>query len=160
MLIRAARTDEAGALSELALRSKAHWGYSDAFIAACREELRLHPGEVERRRTTVAERDGRVAGFVTLDGEPPEGELGMLFVDPPDIGQGVGRLLVSHTLDTARRLGFTRLTLASDPNAELFYRAMGAERIGWVPSGSIPGRELPLMMVDLEEGARARQGDG
>ncbi|ONK11033.1 GNAT family N-acetyltransferase [Streptomyces sp. MP131-18] len=149
MLIRAARAEEAGALSELALRSKAYWGYSDAFIAACREELRLHPGDIERRRTTVAEREGRAIGFATLDGEPPEGELGMLFVDPLAIGQGVGRLLFNHTLDAARGLGFTRLTLSADPNAEPFYRLMGAVRVGSEPSGSIPGRELPLMAVDL-----------
>ncbi|MDT0441208.1 GNAT family N-acetyltransferase [Streptomyces johnsoniae] len=149
MLIRAARAEEAGALSELALRSKAYWGYSDAFIAACREELRLHPGDIERRRTTVAEREGRAIGFATLDGEPLEGELGMLFVDPLAIGQGVGRRLFDHTLDVARGLGFTRLILGADPNAEPFYRRMGAVRVGSEPSGSIPGRELPLMAVDL-----------
>jgi hypothetical protein len=37
--IRKARPDEAGELTELALRSKAHWGYDEAFMASCREEL-------------------------------------------------------------------------------------------------------------------------
>lgn len=52
-------------------------------------------------------------------------------------------------MDRARRLGFTRLTIDADPNAEPFYRAMGAVRIGAVPSGSVPGRELPLLEVSL-----------
>ena len=39
LTIRAARVGEAGFLSELALRSKAHWGYDAAFIEACRDEL-------------------------------------------------------------------------------------------------------------------------
>lgn len=159
--VRAAREDEAEALSELALRSKGYWGYDEAFLAACREDLRLHPGEVAARRTVVAvERaqeadvparwaDGRqapqVLGFATLEGAAPEGELGMLFVEPAAIGRGVGRLLYRHVLAEAGRLGFTRVVVASDPHAESFYLAMGAERTGTTPSGSIAGRELPLL---------------
>ncbi|MDT0542633.1 MULTISPECIES: GNAT family N-acetyltransferase [Streptomyces] len=143
--LRAGREDEAEALSELALRSKGHWGYDAAFLAACREELRLRPGEVAARRTTVAEQAGRILGFATLEGAGPEGELGMLFVDPEAIGGGVGRLLYRHVLREAGRLGFTRLTIEADPHAEAFYLAMGAERVGDAPSGSIPDRALPLL---------------
>jgi len=151
MRIRAARGEEAGVLTELALRSKAHWGYDDVFMEMCREELTVQAAEVERQRTVVAEREGRVVGFATLEGEPPGvGELGGLFVDPAAIGQGVGRLLFEHTLATARELGFTRLTLDADPNAEGFYRVMGASRVGMAPSGSIPGREVPVMAISLE----------
>ena len=149
MRIRAARADEAAELSGLALRSKAHWGYDDLFMERCRAELTLRADEVERLRTVVAEQRGRVLGFAPLRGEPPVGELGMLFVDPPAIGRGVGRLLFEHTLATARGLGFARLTLDADPNAEAFYRAMGASRVGSTRSGSIAGRELPVMAVEL-----------
>ncbi|MGP4112678.1 GNAT family N-acetyltransferase [Streptomyces sp. 4N509B] len=148
MLVRAARPEEAALLSELALRSKGHWGYDEDFLERCREELTLRPGDVEQRRTAVAERHGRVLGFVTVQGDPPDGELGMLFVDPPAIGGGVGRLLFEHALAVAQTLGFTRLEIGADPHAEAFYRAMGATRVGKVPSGSVPGRELPLMTVD------------
>jgi N-acetylglutamate synthase-like GNAT family acetyltransferase len=150
MRIRAARGEEAAILSELALRSKAHWGYDETFMEKCREELTLRAAEVEARRTVVAEREGRIIGFVTLQGEPPVGELGMLFVDPPAIGQGVGRLLFEHVLAAARGLGFVRLTLDADPHAEAFYLAMGATRVGTVPSGSIAGRELPVMVIGLQ----------
>lgn len=88
MLIRDARPDEAGELTELALRSKAHWGYDAAFMASCREELTVRPSEVGERRTAPAERDGRVLGFTTVDGRPPDGAVGMMFVDPSALGQG------------------------------------------------------------------------
>ena len=39
--IRLARLDEAEQLTQLALRSKASWGYSEEFMAACRDELTL-----------------------------------------------------------------------------------------------------------------------
>lgn len=149
ILVRPAAAEEAGGLGDLALRSKAYWGYDDAFLEACRAELAVSPDELTARRTTVAEQDGRVVGFATLDGDPPQGELGMLFVDPLSIGKGVGRLLFDHVVAMAREAGFVRLTIDADPNAEPFYLAMGAERIGSTPSGSIPGRTLPLLALPV-----------
>jgi GNAT superfamily N-acetyltransferase len=73
----------------------------------------------------------------------------MLFVDPPAIGSGVGGALFAHLSALALDLGFHRLTIASDPNAEPFYLARGAVRIGAVPSGSVEGRVLPLLAVAL-----------
>ncbi|MEU0134686.1 GNAT family N-acetyltransferase [Streptomyces sp. NPDC006296] len=149
MRIRPGRSEEAGALTELALRSKAHWGYDEAFLAACRAELTLTRGDLADGRTAVAEEDGRVLGFTTLAGDPPEGALAMMFVEPDVIGRGVGRLLYAHTVGAARRCGFVRLTVDADPHAEAFYRAMGARRTGSVPSGSVPGRELPRLEIAL-----------
>ncbi|WP_206305995.1 GNAT family N-acetyltransferase [Streptomyces sp. RFCAC02] len=149
MLIRAARADEAGCLGELALRSKAHWGYDAAFMAACRDELTVTAEEIAT--TAVAERDGRVIGFSTFVGEPPDGRLRMMFVEPECIGQGVGRRLFEHTAVAAGRAGHTSLTFDADPHAVPFYRAMGASRIGVTPSGSIPGRMLPLMTLALAD---------
>ncbi|MEV6483314.1 GNAT family N-acetyltransferase [Streptomyces sp. NPDC051576] len=150
VLIRPARATEADVLTDLALRSKAHWGYDAEFLEACRDELSVAANEVARRRTTVADRDGRILGFTTLEGEPPTGVLGMMFVEPQAIGQGIGRLLLERTIAAGRDLGFTQLTIDADPNAEPFYSAMGAVRIGTVPSGSIPGRVLPQMVVTIQ----------
>ncbi|GAA1507124.1 GNAT family N-acetyltransferase [Nocardioides humi] len=148
--LRPARPGEAAALTELALRSKGHWGYDDGFLEACRDELTMRDDELAARRTVVAELpDGRIAGFRTLEGEPPTGVLGMMFVDPDLIGHGVGRALVTHLVEEARAAGFTLLTIDADPNAEAFYRAAGAVRVGATPSGSIPGRVLPLLELRL-----------
>jgi GNAT superfamily N-acetyltransferase len=141
--------DEAGLLSDLALRSKGHWGYDQAFLDACREELTLAPADVRAKRAVVAERDGRVVGFYTLAGDPPVASLDHLFVEPTAIGTGVGRALWHHAVAAAQSLGFTRIQIEADPDAEAFYLAMGARRRGTVPSGSIPGRELPLLDFDV-----------
>ncbi|WLQ43094.1 GNAT family N-acetyltransferase [Streptomyces laculatispora] len=149
MRVRPGRPSEAAELTGLALRSKGHWGYDEAFLAACRDELTMAPADIDRRRTAVAEEDGRVLGFTTLEGAPPVGVLGMMFAEPDAVGSGVGRLLFGHVVAEARRLGFARFTIDADPNAEGFYRAMGAVRIGVTPSGSVPGRELPLLEFTL-----------
>lgn len=149
MKIRPARPEEAAALSALCFRSKAYWGYDEAFMEACRDELTLHPDDVQRRRTTVAEHDGRIVGVYTLDREPPVAEIGLFFVSTGEIGTGVGRRLWEHLVARARQLGFDAISIEADPNAEEFYLRMGAVRVGEAPSGSIAGRTLPLLRYDL-----------
>ena len=53
--VRPARADEAGTLTELAMRAKASWGYDAAFMAACREELTLTPQKMAAWQVWVAE---------------------------------------------------------------------------------------------------------
>jgi len=148
MVIRPARPDEAGRLTELALASKAHWGYSVEFLVACRAELTVTAERCASGSVRVAEVN-EVAGFAELAGVLPSLELTLLYVRPDRMGQGVGGLLLGDALSRARACGATELRLDADPHAEGFYRHRGAVRIGDRPSGSIPGRRLPLLSFDL-----------
>lgn len=138
--IRAAAPGDAATLTALAMRSKAHWGYDEAFMEACRPSLAIHATCVQP--TFVATLDDAVAGFYQLEGD----EVGAFFVDPPFIGRGVGRALWDHLIGHARTVGLAWVTILSDPNAEGFYLAMGAQRIGEAPSDVFgPSRPLPLL---------------
>lgn len=144
--LRPARPDEAALISALALRSKAHWGYDEAFLAACRRELTWTAAQCASGDVVVAERHGAVVGFFALGGEATgRGELDACFVDPPAIGTGVGGVLLRGALEEALRRGWRTLTLAADPGAVAFYEHHGARRVGEVASGSVPGRTLPLL---------------
>jgi GNAT superfamily N-acetyltransferase len=145
--IRPARPGEARALSALALRSKAHWGYDDAFLATVRQSLTVSEADLRSAPVFVLEADGAPAGFYRVVGAPPDGELSDVWLDPTLIGRGLGRALFQHALDTAASRGFTRLVIESDPNAEGFYAAMGAQRIGERPSPVDEHRKLPLMRI-------------
>ncbi|MBW5484886.1 GNAT family N-acetyltransferase [Streptomyces bambusae] len=129
--IRVARPEEAAALTELVLRSKAHWGYGREFLERCAPELRIDAHEVGPRRVVVAE-EGRSApvGVASLEGDGARGTLGLLFVEPAAIGRGVGRALYRHAVARARELGMRRLVVDADPHAAGFYRALGAEESG------------------------------
>jgi GNAT superfamily N-acetyltransferase len=147
-----ARPAEAAALSALALRSKGYWGYDAAFLDACRDELTLSPDQAAAARV-VRDAGGAVRGFHLLapdaDVHPGRGELLMLFVDPSAIGRGVGRALLEDAVRYAARRGWSTLRVESDPGAEGFYLAHGARRVGSVPSGSVPGRDLPLLELSV-----------
>ena len=148
--IRPARLDEAEAITGVAMRSKAYWGYDDRFMEIFRPELTVTVDNIERDHVAVAERDGRIAGFVHLR---PEGdqilELVSLFIDTWAIRQGIGKLLWDHALAHARTAGYRAVTLESDPNAEAFYRKQGAVETGRRESALMPGRVLTLMTIEL-----------
>jgi GNAT superfamily N-acetyltransferase len=150
-VIRPAHAHEAALLSDLALRSKGYWPYDAAFLEACRVELTVTAGYIESHSVYVCERNGRVLGFYALDEKPPDGELDYLFVEPDSIGHGHGKRLFLHATENARRRGWSYLIIEADPYAEPFYLAMGAVRVGEVPSGSIPGRVIPLCRLSLIE---------
>ena len=150
--IRNAEVHEATELSRLAIRSKAYWGYTRAFMQACREELTVTADEIDSPDThyVVAEFESTIAGFCALGPISDfKCELEAMFVDPEYIGRGVGRTLMKYASKTAKAMGATKLIIQSDPNAEKFYRAAGGELIGNCESASFPGRLLPLFSVDL-----------
>lgn len=148
-MIRAASADESQRLSELALRSKGHWGYPDDFLEACRDELLVEPGP--DREYFCAQYGDTIAGFYGLTRLDDDCvELEALFVEPTLIGRGFGRQLLEHAIAHARRSGATRMLIQGDPNAERFYRAAGGVKVGERPSGSIPGRVLPLFEITLK----------
>jgi uncharacterized protein (TIGR00730 family) len=143
--IRRARPDQAEALSALAIRSKAHWGYDAEFMQLVAPMLTFSADAVRDQPVYVLDVDGELAGFYRLAGAPPTGWLEDLWLEPDWIGRGAGRRLFEHALATAGELGFEALQIEADPNAEGFYLAMGAVRVGDVRSDS--GRTLPLLRV-------------
>ena len=151
--IRLARIEEASALSELCVRSKATWGYDEAFMALARAVLQVSREQIAAGDVWVATAaDGEVAGMVSLgpSEQPNTLDLDKLFVEPQRIRTGVGRALIAHAIDEARRRGATRLTILSDPYAAGFYERNGARRLGEAPSDAIPGRFVPLYEIKLD----------
>ena len=150
---RSALATDAVKLSRLAQRSKAYWGYPQEFMLACEEELAVPAQAIERGEIhyEVALERQQLVGFSALEGlSDGEIELGALFVDPPYIGQGVGRQLMTRAKSRAAQLGARVLTIQGDPHALAFYRAAGAKLCGERESGSIPGRMLPLLRIELQ----------
>ena len=152
--IRPAVSGDMHALGELALRSKAYWGYSKEFLEACREELTYSPANLESPRWhfCVVETSDRIAGFYCLEQNANSTvELEALFVEPDCMGTGIGRILIESAKDAAVRLGATALIVQADPNARGFYVSAGGVFTEERESQSIPGRLLPVFTISLLE---------
>ena len=151
--IRRARAREAGALTGIAVRAKAAWGYGEDFMARARAELTVSVSTIRKAPVFVLESDSSLRGFYGLTVPPAsstdnrEVEIAFLFVEPEDFGRGYGALLWRHAATEAAKLG-TRLIVESDPNAAGFYRRMGMTASGQRISSST-GRTLPMLNLDL-----------
>ena len=146
--IRKPNAGESIFLSELALKSKAHWGYNQKLIEAWRKELIVSEEMLKTFITYVAFDGNKIIGFWSR--EPVEKlSAGRLFIDPEYIGKGIGKLLWSSVMKEAKNRGLKCLIWEADPNAEPFYLKMGAKRINLKKSSVVPDRMIPIMRFDL-----------
>ena len=152
LTIREALPHEADLLSRLALRSKAYWGYSQAFLDACRSELTVDASRLgtDDYQCFAALDGGSILGFYTVERVSAGSyELEALFVEPEQIGTGVGRMLMQHAVRRLSERGAERLVIQGDPHATEFYLAAGARQVGMRVSESVPGRHLPLFEIEI-----------
>ena len=149
LVLRQPTLGELQKLSELCLRSKAVWGYDQAFIEAFRTELTLLPEDLIATRIVVAEDDNSLAGVAQVRVTDAEADLLKLFIEPSRLRNGIGRILFRWATEQARQMGANKLFIVADPDAAPFYRRMGALDVGIAPSGSIPERMLPKLALEL-----------
>ncbi|QQO12793.1 GNAT family N-acetyltransferase [Bradyrhizobium diazoefficiens] len=129
-ILRAPTVEELPALSALCFRSKAVWGYDDAFMEACRRELTIESDDLRTSSIAVAEEDGKIVGVAQIKVIGSEADLLKLFVEPTTLRSGVGRSLFLWAINQATSEGADRLVIEADPDAAPFYRRMGAEDCG------------------------------
>lgn len=138
--IRRAVARDAKRLTRLVTASRAY----DGPYAPMVQGYRVGPDYIEAHRVFAAVgADERVLGFYSLIVSPPE--LDLMFVGDEVQGLGIGRLLIGHLRDEARRAGLSDVRVVSHPPAEGFYRSVGAERTGTVAA------RPPAVMWDRPE---------
>jgi len=138
--VRRAVARDARRLTRLVTTSRAYEGPYAPMVAG----YKVGPDYIEAHRVHVAvDDDGRVLGFYALVLSPPE--LDLMFVADDVQGRGIGRLLVGHLREEARRAGLLSVRVVAHPPAEGFYRSVGAERTGTVAA------RPPAVMWDRPE---------
>ena len=149
--IRRATSDEADTLTSIAHAAKRHWNYPEKWIEQWKADLTITPDFIASNEVYVAIVDGVIAGCCALVVGESLAELEHMWIDPRQMGSGVGRTLFEYAKQRARQLGLLELELSADPNAEGFYERMGATRIGEVQA-DMDGqtRVLPRMRIELQ----------
>jgi GNAT superfamily N-acetyltransferase len=81
--------------------------------------------------------DAQIHGFSA--GDPRDGTIFALFVDPSREGRGIGQALIALACATLRQAGHKTATLGTEPGtrAEQFYRRNGWTSFGHKPNGEI-----------------------
>ena len=145
-LIRRATPDDVDALTDLAHRAKAHWRYPATWLRAWDPQLTITTGYLEIHHVWVADVDGRIVGMCALEDRRRTWGLEHVWVEPAVHRRGIGRALVLHALDEARRMRPGVVQLLADPYATGFYERLGARFAGEsrAPMPGAPDRTLPI----------------
>src|SRR5262245_46616870 len=111
----------------------------------------------ERYPVFVAEREGRVVGWASLNRFNPRPAYDhvadlSIYVERSARGRGVGRALLPPVIDAARTIGYHKMVLAAFPtNARgmQLYEAMGFQRVGiYREQGLLDGRWVDVIVME------------
>ena len=95
------------------------------------DAIELPAEQIAKGGVFVSEWKGAIVGFAAIlpraDGES---ELDALFVEPHMQRRRIGRSLIEHCAEAARKRGSTALHVVGNPHAKSFYAACGFEVIG------------------------------
>ena len=149
MNIRQATSQDAAELTRIAHEAKRHWGYPEHWMQRWDADLTITPEFIADNLVYIAEDGDRVSGFYALAVKDQKAELEHMWVAPDVIGTGVGKQLFLAAMEKAAELKLSSVEISSDPNAEGFYRKMGAYRVGeTAPELDGESRILPRLSVD------------
>ena len=116
-----------------------------------RDVLTVKPEFFVSHETYAAVVDGQTVGFYALDRKDGRLDLLHMWVLPDWMGRGVGRSLFYHAVERTKALGFRKLEIESDPNAEGFYQRLGARRVGIsIHTVEQQQRELPVLIYEID----------
>lgn len=148
MQTRPADPSELEQINAFIRKSKSYWGYTEAFLDAFMEKWRVKlKGAFLENELIFLEQDKQPVGlFAFKINEQDLPELDLFFIDFNRIGQGIGKAMWQQVLNFAKKRGWEKFLLISDPNAEGFYIKMGAKTISRFES--FPGRFVPVMQVE------------
>lgn len=138
--------DDLEAINSLMRRSKAYWGYDEAFMSKFMQLFQMTSDYLEKDQVRLFyEADGSQYGMsigfysFSLNAES-DYELDNFFIDPGYIGKGFGKKMWHHVVDDLKVCGTKKFVLWSDPGAEDFYKKMGCTKIGVKESFMMPDR--------------------
>lgn len=149
MKIEQAKDTDANELTNITLRAKAHWGYSEEQMEAWKDVLTIHADYIEQNEVYILIQNEKIIGYYSytrIDGEKVE--LDNIFLEPECIGKGYGKVMMQHFFEQVREDNYKIVRLEADPNAEQFYQKLGFRCIDRLES-SIQGRFLPIMELSL-----------
>ena len=156
LAFRVAAPSDAQALEALQRRaSLANEADRDQLLANP-DAIRIDNDLVAAGGVIVAERDGVAAGFAAVIVVGGEAELDGLFVEPEQMGAGIGGRLVEEAFRLARARGAATMTVIAGSRALAFYQRHGFRLEGETPTRFGPAWRLVAPVTTQAGGSPVR----
>ena len=150
MIIKKAKNTDGNDLTELTIRSKSHWNYSKEQVDKWKSDLTITSNYIDENEVYKLLIDNILVGYYSYFKLNDDNvKLENLFIEPKFIGEGYGKMLMSHFLNRVEKNNFKKVTLDADPNVEKFYTKIGFKVVGQLES-SVKNRFLPIMEMEID----------
>jgi len=114
-------------LSDLAIRSKRHWGYSKEAMELWNENLTLTEDYLNSHTVIKAMLEEDPVGFFSLEEIKPTTRIAHFWIDTPYLRKGYGSFLFRYMMKFLYDRNVEKATLVIDPNSQKFFEKKGAK---------------------------------
>lgn len=134
-------------LNEIAIRSKAWWGYEDHLMKQFAANAVLSTQMAEGTTIIKGCMEDKIIGWYKFVPNEEGVELTDFWMSPEYIGKGFGGKMFQNLKEKVKQYGSHSIVFDADPNAAPFYEHMGCRIIGQTLSEW--NRFIPKMRIDL-----------
>ena len=158
-MIRKAKIQEADILTKISFSSKKYWNYPKEFYEIWSNELTISSDYIQHNDVFVFEKDKKIIGYYSIVELKDDIEISdikiskgfwleHMFIEPQNIGKGIGTKLFQHLREWCTSLDVHELGILADPNSRGFYEKMGCEYKLEYPS-TIKNRTTPYFQLKI-----------
>lgn len=137
-------------LTDTALTSKRHWGYSEELIALWTDQLTIIELNFKNGELVKCFVDEQYIGFFELEDKGPYACINHFWILPAFINKGYGSVITQEIKRRAKEKGYKYLEVYAEPNANLFYEKMGGVCVKQILT-SVPGRMMKIYHLPVVE---------
>lgn len=145
-----ATIEDCNLLTETALTSKRHWGYSEELITIWIDQLTIIDLNFNKGELVKCFVDDQYIGFFELRDKSPYVCLEHFWLLPEFINKGYGTVITSEIKRRAKDKGYKYIEVYAEPNANLFYEKMGGICVKQILT-SVPGRMMKIYHLPVVE---------
>lgn len=141
-----ATPEDAEDLSNLAIRSKRHWGYSKEAMELWNQSLTITQDFLENHTVIKATLEDEIVGFFALEKIQPVTRIAQYWIDTPYMRKGYGSAMFKYAQNFLKNNQVNSVTLVLDPNGLSFFQKRGAKVLDKIQS---KGSNLFLYIVEV-----------
>ncbi len=127
MIFEPATVKDIDELSEVAIRSKRHWGYSKEAMELWNQNLTITEDFLKSHTVIKATLEDEIVGFFALEEIHPTTRIAQYWIDTPYMRKGYGTVMYNYLKDYLKMRNVEKVTLVLDPNGMAFFEKKGAK---------------------------------
>ena len=112
-------------LTDVAVRSKRHWGYSKEAMELWNENLTVTENYLKEHTVIKAVLEDEIVGFFSLEEIKPTTRIAHFWIDTPYLRKGYGSYLFKYMMNFLKSKNVEKATLVIDPNSQRFFEKKG-----------------------------------